>query len=122
MSPKNISLHSINSTKLSTHPRKNEKNSQFVMWDIAWNFGAPYAEEVNITQQLESMVANYLLCLAFNILYKGNYRHRYSCLYACSSTESARLVQSQKISDAEMANFFKGVVTIQNLILHLTGQ
>lgn len=49
--------HSINSTKLSTHPRKNEKNSQFVMWDIAWNFGAPYAEEVNITQQLEGMVA-----------------------------------------------------------------
>lgn len=92
------------------------------MWDIAWNFGAPYAEEVNITQQLESMVANYLLCLAFNILYKGNYRHRYSCLYACSSTESARLVQSQNISDAEMANFFKGVITTQNLILHLTGQ
>lgn len=27
------------------------------MWDIAWNFGAPYAEEVNITQQLEGMVA-----------------------------------------------------------------
>lgn len=78
MSPKNISPHSINSTKLSIHPRKNEKNSQFVMWDIAWNFGAPYAEKVNITQQLEGMVANYfknLLCLAFNILYKGNYRH-----------------------------------------------
>ena len=33
-------------------------------------------EKVNITQQLEGMVANYfknLLCLAFNILYKGNY-------------------------------------------------
>lgn len=46
------------------------------MW--AWNFGAPYAEKVNITQQLEGMVANYfknLLCLAFNILYKGNYCH-----------------------------------------------
>ena len=87
------------------------------MWDIAWNFGAPYAEKVNITQQLEGMVANYfknLLCLAFNILYKGNYRHWYSCpifQYACSSTESARLVQSRNISDAEMANFFKGVIT-----------